>query len=176
MKKLTGLVVFIVLVSFIAGPVYAKGKKGKSGQAGKSNRAHLYLYEKDNTSWEIVEGGGWGKMHYNLAGSSFELVFNGHMLPIGQDYTLIYYPDPWPGDGLICIGDGTVNDDGNIHIKGEADTGDLPFESDENHPDGAKIWLVLSADVDCDGAFMSGWNGPAYLFEYDLISFDDTDE
>ena len=112
--------------------------------------------------------------NYNLSGPAFEFVFNGHMLPVGVDYTLIYYPDPWPGTGLICLGDGTVNDEGNIHIKEDVDTGDLPIEADEN--DGAKIWLVLSADVDCDDdTEMEGWNPTAYLFEYDLISFEATD-
>ena len=47
-----------------------------------------------------------------------------------------------------------------------------------NNPayEGAKIWLVLSSDVDCDMAYMIGWNPTEYLFEYDLINFDDTDE
>ena len=172
MKKLIGLIVFIALVSFLTGPVFAKGK---NGPAGKSNKGHLYLYEKDSTTWEIVEGGAWGKMHYNLSGPTFEFVFNGHMLPIGVEYTLIYYPDPWPGTGLICLGDGTVNDEGNIHIKEDVDTGNLPIEDDEN--ENAKIWLVQSVDVDCDGdTEMIGWAPSAYLFEYDTISFDDTDE
>jgi hypothetical protein len=116
-------------------------------------------------------------MRYNLSGSTFDFVFNGHSLAIGQDYTLIYYPDPWPGKGLICLGSGTVNEDGNVHIKGSVDTGDLPIDADEN--DGAKIWLVLSSDVDCGELElyeMVAWTLTAYLFEYDLITFDDTDE
>ena len=66
-----------------------------------------------------------------------------------------------------------VNDEGDIHIKGSVDTGDLPIEGDTNP--GAKIWLVLSGDVDCEAQTMIGWNGTEYLFEYDLISFDATD-
>ena len=64
--------------------------------------------------------------------------------------------------------------DGNVHIKNMVDTGDLPIMSDENYP-GAKIWLVLSPDVDCMMQEMIGWNPAEYLFEYDLITFDDTD-
>ena len=63
--------------------------------AGKSNVAHLYLYQKDgDPNWNIVDGGAWGKMKYNLLGEEFEFVFNGHGLEPGEDYFLIYYPDP----------------------------------------------------------------------------------
>ena len=172
-KKLTIVTVIAVVMGLLVVPVIAKGP---SGPAGKSNVGHLYLYEKDSDTWEIVEGGAWGKMKYNLSGSTFDFVFNGHGLPVGQDYTLIYYPDPWPGTGLICLGSGTVNEDGNVHIKESVDnTGDLPNVADEN--DSAKIWLVSSGDVDCGELYeMVAWDPTAYLFEYDLITFDDTDE
>ena len=172
-----------------------EGPKGPSKQAGKSNVGHLYLYEKmpdpeagREDPWVIVEGGMWGKMKYDLEGPTFDFVFNGHRLPIGVEYTLIYYPDPWPGLGLICLGSGIVvacdeevdceyrGDTGNIHIKGSVDTGHLPIESDENFYEGAKIFLVPSVDVDCDYQEMIGWTGDdANLYEGALISFFDTD-
>lgn len=174
------------------------GKGGKTGPAGKSsNVGHLYLHEKNTSGdWSIVEGGAWGKMKYNLSGSEFDFVFNGHGLDAGVKYTLIYYPDPWPGEGLICLGDATANDGGNVHIQGPVDTGDLPKEYDNNHsrndpncgdPDtpgepptpfpcgGAKIWLVLFDDVDCTDQTMPGWNPAEYLFEDGLINYVDTD-
>ncbi len=160
-----------VIMGLLVVPVLAKSPTGPSG---KSNVGHVYLYEKD-AEWTLVEGGAWGKMKYNLSGSTFDFVFNGHDLPIGQDYTLIYYPDPWPGTGLICLGSGVVNEYGDIHIKESVDTGDLPIETDENG--GAKIWLVLSDDVSCSGeSEMVAWDPTAYLFEGDLILFDDEDE
>jgi len=179
-KLLSGIVSFALLASLLAvSMVFAKvdmvnrgGGKHKD-QAGKSNTAHLYLYEKDPSSWNIVEDGAWGKMKYNLAGSTFDFVFNGHGLELGYEYTLVYYPDPWPGNGLICLGDGTANGDGNVHIMGSVDTGDLPASGDEN--DGAKIWLVLSSDVDCKNQYMIGWHPTEYLFEHNLITFEDTD-
>ena len=140
----------------------------KNGQAGKSNIGHLYLYEKDPADWSIIEGGAWGKMKYNLSGSTFDFVFNGHDLAIGQEYTLIYYPDPWPGTGLKILGTGTADGLGNVHIKGNIETGNLPMEGDAN-TEGAKIWLVLSKDLG-EGA-MVGWTPTAYLFEYELITF-----
>lgn len=54
--------------------------KGPSVPGRKSNTANLYLFEKDPTTWEIVDGGAWGKMKYNLAGSTFDFIFNAHGL------------------------------------------------------------------------------------------------
>ena len=169
MKKYLVFVLAVLLIGALATGAFA----GKTGRAGKSNIAHLYLHEKD-ANWEIVPDGAWGKMKYNLSGSTFDFVFNGHGLEPEQDYTLIYYPDPWPGDDLICLGSGTANRGGNVHIRGSKDTGDLPIDSDDN--DGAKIWLVLSADVDSISQKMVGWNPTEYLFENNLISYQDTDD
>jgi len=165
MKKYLILVLIVLLIGALTVGVLA----GKTGQAGKSNIAHLYLHEKDPGTWDIVPDGAWGKMKYNISGETFDFVFNGHGLVEGTEYTLIYYPDPWPGEGLICLGSGTVNEEGDIHIAESVDTGDLPIEGDEN--DGAKIWLVLSDDFDCSGGW-SAWNPTEYLFEEDLITFD----
>jgi hypothetical protein len=84
-KILAISVMSILMVSGIVGFAIA----GKHGGAGNSNTAHLYLYEKDPNTWEIVEDGAWGKMTYDC--DSF--VFNGHGLDAREDYTLIYYPD-----------------------------------------------------------------------------------
>ena len=171
MKKiLIVAMVTVLLVGLVASPVLAAGK---TGQAGKSNIGHLYLYEKDPDTWQIVDDGAWGKMKYNLSGATFDFVFNGHGLEVGSDYTLIYYADPWPGTGGFDLGTGMVNEYGDVHIKGSVNTGDLPVEADDN--DGAKIWLVLSSDYDSDNDKMVGWNPTEYLFEYDLIIFDDMD-
>jgi hypothetical protein len=183
-KSLMIVLVTLLLVSLVAAPALAgkggggnggggKGGGKKNGPSGNSNVGHLYLYEKDPTTWDPVEEGAWGKMQYRLSGPKFDFVFNGHGLEPDFEYTLLYYPDPWPGSGLICLGDGVVNEFGDVHVANEVDTGDLPSEADEN--EGAKIWLVLTTDVDCDGRLMVGWNPTEYLFEADLIAFDDTD-
>jgi hypothetical protein len=174
MKKLTKII-SIVSFSILLIASVAVMAKGPSGQAGNSNIGHLYLWEKNPAIWQIIEDGSWGKMKYNLSGEEFEFVFNGHSLQEGAGYTLIYYPDPWPGQNLICLGSDTVNNGGNVHIKESVDTCDLPSEDDANYPDGAKVWLVLSEDVDCQEKRMVGWNPTEYLFEYQLILFDDTD-
>ena len=158
-KYLVFALAALLVVALVTGAL-----AGKIGPAGKSNIAHLYLYEKD-ADWVIVDGGAWGKMKYNISGSTFDFVFNGHGLTPGENYTLIYYPDPWPGVGLKCLGDGTANRGGNVHIANSVEAGGNVTD--------AKIWLVLSADVDCD-VKMIGWNPEEYLFEHNLIDFEYT--
>jgi len=146
--------------------------------AGKSNVGHLYLYEKNPADWDAypIPGGAWGKLKYNLSGPEFEFVFNGHGLETNTDYSLIYYADGWPGDNPgAFIGSGTSNRGGNIHLADSVDLGfDLPDSADANYPDGAKIWLVLSNDYDAENCMMIAWNPTEYLFENNLITYDDT--
>lgn len=186
MKRWGTICVVVAAIALIATPAFAGGK---SGQAGKSNTGHLYLFSKTcQPDWDIVEDGAWGKMTYRLSGPTFDYVFNGHGLVPGEEYQLIYYPDkdgnPWPRTDIICLDEpGTANNGGQIHLMGMVEIeGDLP-DPDVDINEAAKIWLVLSSDVDCDAdpQEMAGWNcpdgGPSpYLFEYDLITFDDTDE
>jgi hypothetical protein len=102
----------------------------------------------------------------------FSFVFNGHGLEPDWGYTLIYYPDPWPGSGLICLGEDVADEYGNVHIMNAVETGDLPAEYDDNFDLGAKIWLVLTADVNCEVQQMEGWDPTEYLFENNLIFYD----
>jgi len=135
----------------------------------------LSLYEKDPVTWIEVPGGAWGELEYYPFGSTFDFVFNGHGLVSGWDYTLIYYPDPWPGTGLICLGSGIADGSGDVSFAASVNTGDLPAIGDDNYPGGAKIWLVLSDDIDCGVSFKNVWNPTEYLFEHNLITFNDTD-
>jgi hypothetical protein len=182
MKKKIMAVFICVLVIILASPVLvsakqadaSKGLRGSIGQAGKSNNAFVELWEKGNFDLPVEEGGwaidtegAWGKLKYGLTGSSFNFHFNGHGLEPGLSYSLVYYPDPWPGTGLIVFGTAIANEDGNILIKGSAEIDALPAEGDAN--EGAKIWLVLSTDVG-EGQ-MADWTPAEYLFEYDLVTF-----
>ena len=168
------LALLIALTVATVGLIWSQTRgKVPHGPAGKSNIAHAYLVEKNPSGWSIVEGGAWGKLKYNLSGSTFDFVFNGHGLALSTAFSLIYYPDPWPGTGLIVLGTGTSDPFGDVHIIGAIDTGDLPAPGDPN-PD-AKVWLVVSADVDNVNHMMQGWQPNEYLFEYDLVNFDDTD-
>jgi hypothetical protein len=132
----------------------------------------LQLFEKDPTTWEVVEGGARGTMRYTRSGPSFDFVLNAHGLEPELGYSLIYYADPWPGHGLMCLGDGVADEYGNVFIRNSVDTGDLPAEYDENFGVGAKLWLVLNTDVNCDLQQMELWNPTWYLFENELITYE----
>ena len=169
-KLFSGIAVLAaaMMVAVVAGTAMA----GASAPSGKSNTGHLDLFQKDPVTWQVVADGAWGKMEYRLSGSVFNAVFNGHKLVPGASYTLMYYPDPWPGKGLICLGSGVANKGGNVNINAVTPMAtDLPAAYDANTT-GAKIWLVQSADVDCTAPVMIGWNPTQYLFEGDLINFD----
>ena len=151
MKKLLIIAVTSALLVALGGATIAsampysegEGLKGMFGQAGNSNNGFIELWEKDfeDPEWPIITDGAWGKLKYSIAGDVFHFHFNGHGLEPGYEYALIYYPDPWPGTGLIIFGSGFANGGGNIHIMGIAEVDYLPSDNDEN--DGAKIWLVL---------------------------------
>jgi hypothetical protein len=154
-----------------------------SAPAGQSNIAHLYLVEKDPATFQPVPGGAWGKLVYTRSGASFDFVFNGHKLDTGIAYTLIYYPDPWPGNGAECLGHAVANTNGDVHIQGRRNTGSLPVATDLNaNPEttteppqtGAKIWLVLSTDINCSSKMMVNYHPTEYLFEMRLITYSKT--
>jgi len=174
MRKRFALVLALALVVAAAG-LGAATAAPPDGDSGMSHVSHLTLFEKNaNAEWAIVEGGAHGQLAYTNADTEFGFNFNGFGLDKGVEYTLIYYADPWPGTGGMCLGFDAANGGGNVHILGSENTGDLPVETDTND-EGAKIWLVLSDDVACDTFGMIGWNPDKYLFENNLISFLDTD-
>ena len=195
MKKITLMTISFMVIMLVGTLSFAQTPPGFN------KLGILYLFEKTPLAnaepvgpWPIVPDGAWGKMSYNLWGPTFNFVFHGRRLVPKEDYTLIYYPDAWPGKDLICLGSGIANKGGNLLITGREDIGtSLPADYDANWTPcgegapanclsgavGAKIWLVLSSDVDCEGtidpqqpfAHMVGWNPTEYLFEYNLINF-----
>ena len=158
-KMLIALVVGLMVFSAIA--IAGQNKMNK----GKMN--HLYLYEKDQSDWSIIEGA-WGKLNYDEY-----FVFNGHGLEAGEAYNLINFArvdTDWPAT-INNLAEGTVNPGGNIHIKGTQTYEDLkPDETDDRFgtaEDGAKIWLVITGDI--FGGKLDGWTPKKYLFEGGLI-------
>lgn len=136
MKK---TIISIALIFTMAIPAMAKGP---SGSAGKSPKAHLYLYERGSDG-EIVEKGSWGKMVYDKYSEMFKFVFNAHKMMAGEDYTLIYIPSPSLEKNLVCLGGGTTDEYGNLHIKEAVDINGLTGDDWE-------IWLAKTDDVDCE--------------------------
>ena len=199
------IILLMVMLSAVGVSVAMADEDGE-GKAGR-----LFLFQKCDASligadydasgcpaipgpWAIFPGKHrQGKLEHSLWGDKFKFSFEGRGLPPETDYTLIYYPDPWPGTGLICLGSGKTTPPtikgkkkekekgGKIEIHGNVDIGtSLPASYDANFTPispsgavGAKIWLVLSADVKCDATSqLSGWNPAAYLFEDNLINYE----
>ena len=145
--------------------------KGPMGPA-----EHLYLYEKtpvEDHAWTIVEHGSWGKM--TILFNKMFFVFNGHKLVADTQYTLISYREPgntWPATNCAILGTGTADANGNVHIMGFLMPllvyNEYPTDtSNEYSGTGAKVWLVLSNDM--DGTTLQDWNPAEYLFEGDLL-------
>lgn len=132
------------------------------------------------TDWDPIIDGRWGVLSWAGDGDTFDFsaTFSGYGLDASTAYALIYAPDPWPQGPLplspsTVLGSGISDASGNLTIAANPDLGyDIPHPSDTNSLTGGKIWLVL--DADHDGTKMTGWNPSAYLFEYNLITYDDT--
>jgi hypothetical protein len=119
----------------------------------------MALCQKD-ANWACVPGAT-GVLFFDPEATTFDYDFNAEGLVAGTSYTLIYYPDPWPGTGLISLGSGAADEDGDLHLVGSPDIGISLAD--------AKIWLVLSADV--GATQMTSWNPAAYVFEETLIDY-----
>jgi hypothetical protein len=140
----------------------------------------------DTGEWPCVAGGAYGDLNYINAASKFSFFFDGHKLTAGGAYTLVYYPDPWPAAGLVCLANGYASKNtkyrkgGDIRLAGSVElNSDLPMSFDANASDGAKVWLVSSSDVNCSSpTSFAGWNPTEYLFEKEMkdrVFYDDTD-
>jgi len=160
----------------------------------------LVLENKDSTTWQVIgDDGICGKLFYNAAGDEFEYIFCGCGLDADTDYSLIYYADfedrfnVWGGNNPgALIAEMTTDGCGSVFKAGSVDLGmDLPSEPDANidthdysdapdyyaHAHGAKIWLVPS-DCLTGGTDLPVivWAPYRFLFETDLITYDDTDD
>jgi hypothetical protein len=76
-----------------------------------------------------------------------------------------------PGSAFVSLGSDIAKGDGHVHIKGSLATGDLPAFLDGNS--GAKIWVVVSADIYIPYPQFLDWQPKDYLFEENgqLITF-----
>ncbi len=147
--------------------VYPAKNEKLNGPAGKSQVVHLYLVQKNPEAWtEIIQNGAWGKLQFNRKNG--KLVFNGHKLQPGVEYSLINYapevdwettPDanPWPGATSVLLASGIANKAGNLNLKGTLGSGIT-----------GKVWLVPSSDY-VQGTGMVAWNPTKILFEYALV-------
>lgn len=158
---------------------YQLGSPGPTGNT-------LSMENKDS-NWIAIDDGMNGTLMYNSAGDEFEYTFEAHGLDAGIEYCLIYYADPWPGDGethstgaliatFTAVGGDIASTSGSVNLDM-----DLPDIDDDNYPSGAKIWLIpcsdYSEDTPGNPGYMTGWHQAKYLFENNpvLIHYEDTD-
>jgi len=163
----------------------------------------LKLENKNTSDWQPVTGDGIeGTLTYELAAPTFNYEFEATGLTAVTEYSLIYYADKqdrfvnWGGDNPgALIATFTTDGSGNIPVTtGSQNLAmNLPHASDWNgtaeanycdknntYDDydlcrGAKIWLVPSAEYSA-GTKKVTWSNPgSYLYETDLITYDDTD-
>lgn len=148
--------------------------EGPEGRAGASHIAHLNFSQRDEEG-EVVDDGATGRMKYTWSGPTFDYVFNGHELEPGDEFTMTYQLEPVGESGAICLGSGTVNDEGDLHIKNSIElNSDLPMADDESE-DGALLVAVVSEDVDCELDSMDAYIPEDYLFGNALVEYRDTD-
>lgn len=216
MKK-TALLMAALMVTVLASTAAMAGQGGNLKPGMEIKAGTLFLFQKCDVSlhetypdeydasgcptadgpWPILPGNRWGQMKYNLLGETFRFAFEAKKLAPNTEYTLIYYPDPWPGNNLICLGSRKAGRAGNLQLNGskeilnsEGELSGLPTSDDANFSAtcsgavGAKIWLVRSEDVECEVTtqvvdesevavppHMTGWNPEDYLFEGNLIVY-----
>lgn len=139
--------------------------------------ATLQLKEKDPVTWNVVQDGASGTLTFKIASNTFDYSLIAAGLNNSISYSLIYYADPWPGNhpGKL-IGVHTTDSSGNINdLNKTVDLAmDLPQSTDANYPVGAKIQLVLTDDYDSANSKLTAWHPSEYLFEMNLVSYDDT--
>lgn len=197
MSKKTAMVILVIttLVLSIV-PVALADDSVTVTYAGYTSQ--LNLENKDPGTWQFEEDGIGGILYYNNSGSTFDFTLDVQGLPAG-DYALIYYADTqyrfvdWGGvvDGVgQVIQSFTVNADP-FSTSGSVDLGmDLPSYPDANayyydytqapdnyaHATGAKLWVVPTSVLSSGVMPVATWApDDTWLFETDLITYDDTD-
>ena len=147
---------------------------------GEQLKGELVLENKTGApDWQIIDDTTKGTLTYNLTSPTFDYSFTATGLTTDGPYQLIYYPDPWTSDKQVkLIGSPMTASSGNITVTGQSvnlgiDLPDWNTWQDQNHPEGAKIWLVPTSSL--SGDILLWQNTDKFLFETGLITYDDTD-
>jgi len=154
---------------------------GSIFQAASSFPETALLENKDisNSSWPVIVDNTFGNLKFDPVSPTFNYEFEGKGLIANKLYCLVYYADPWPGDGTghstgFLIDKGTSNLSGQVSIEGSKDIGtDLPNLNDTNYPSGAKIWLIPCVNYSEVNHKVNPWvpNKIDWLFETRLIKY-----
>lgn len=159
--------------------------EGPEGQSGNSHVAHVNFDAIDAATGAASDAGAWARMTYFWIGSSFDFVLNAHQLEPGSEWTLIATLESDAGAEAVCLGDGTSNPGGQLHILASIDPeSHLPPDFDPFAEEGAEqsddvtLRLVPSDSVDCEtGLPAVRLPADAIVLESESgIRFVDTDE
>lgn len=154
--------------------------QGPDGQSGASHVAHTDFTKVDSAGNAVTSSSS-ASMMYFWYGSQFDYVLNAHGLDAGTQWTLTYQPEPLPSSGVVCLGNGTVNGGGQLHIANSLElNSNLPPNLDptadpSTQPADALLALVLSADVNCSGGTMTAFIQNKYLWTKPRVRYIDTD-
>jgi hypothetical protein len=190
-SKILGVLLVLGLCLTMVLPVSAENSVTLAGGVYDS----ILELENKDTSWEVLVDGVSGTLGYNNSGEEFAWGLEATGLTDG-DYALIYYADfsdrfiSWGGNNpgaviaVVTSVGGVVSASGSIELNM-----DMPCPPDANqfehnysvppdsyeHANGAKIWLVPISTLTGGNLPLATW-APTndWLFETDLISYDDT--
>jgi len=201
-KKLSILIALVMAIALCLVPAVAQAAgpaPGYDSQVILENKTVM-----PSPPWPVIQDGIQGILDYNKEGATFEYSFTATGMETNTEYALIYYADKpdrfvsWGGDNpgaliTLCSADATGHiakageteldmnlpsiDDANISeydYKASVEDGGTGDLYDNAH--GAKIWLV-PANCWEDGAEnkVTVWAPTRFLFETELISYNDTD-
>ncbi len=147
--------------------------------AVNNNIETLTLENKDENYNRLTNDGIYGTLQFDKSSSTFNFTLNAYKLTPSINYSLIYYADPWPGNGTIgttgaLIWSGDTNASGNIiGISGNTEINtDIPNTVDANYSTGGKIWLIPSSAYNSSSRSVTVWPfTDKWLFETNLIKY-----
>lgn len=158
--SIVAIIFFWVLGTPVYGEVLNK-PTSKNTLGKKSQDRHLYLYEKDPTTWLRIKNGAWGKLTFNEYSTKF--VLDAHGLVPHMAYAMIRATGPRPYAHVVARG--TADSKGRLHLRGSWPEWTLRF------------WVVKSDDVigkagDIGPGSLDtfkAWNPKHYLFESEVL-------
>ncbi len=167
MKKFFLLALSALMLFAMLAVVYAKKE---DGQEGASNIAHITFSVGGGLNYASAASpisGATGRMRYNLSGEKLCFTFNAKGLVPFKCYKLVVKVG---GDEVVCLGEGTANRGGNVHINTCANP--------DRDLEGYITMLVPCEYVECDVEACTLLDLPEselYLVGNSGINFDDTD-
>ncbi len=141
---------------------------------GTGMATNLLVHKSGDPDWTILTGpqlgGAYATLTYWQSGPTFRFRIDAQSLPPNSTYVLVQFNDPWPGTPAEDLA--TVLTD----VNGDIALGWTEYELNRDLLTGEpKIWLVPDGHVDTTQDQFTQYVPAEYLFETDLLSFDDTD-